>query len=330
MVRRSPRLTLNRIRRGAGYALATAMRMNRLRKGFTQARQKRPLQQADAPMTSQRDTRLMYRKKRMPYRKRKQWTSFKRKVTAVQISNTTLQTVVRQQVMYVTCAANRSSKAACTIYGMNGNGGSEGTTGTTSGIGQIDDMADIINAKYGTTSGPQKKLLFASACLDVHVYGFGSGPGILEVYEIVARKDFTPALATYDSPEDLYDQGYLDIATVGTTATSGTLGTTPFNCRLFCQHFKITKKYRVQYSQGETLSFQMRDPGNHFISGNILGKPSLGWKKGVTKGYFFQLYGSPSTTATNFTIPAEVRITAIKSYTYRQLDVENVSAGVVN
>lgn len=288
-------------------------------------------QRMDAPMTSQRDTRLMYKKKNMPRYKKKAWKSFKRKVTAVQIANTNLQVAVEQQVCVLPALQNQSSCQFHGLYGIAGNGGSFGTSTTgPPGQGQVNDISKIFNARY---AGPRyRKMLFASACMDVHVKGTGASSFILEVYEIVARKDFTALSSAYDTVEEIYNNSFADVAAVGAIqATGSSLGTTPFNAKTFCQFFKITKKYRVQGSPGETISFQMRDPRNHFIDGAHLLNPQVMWKKGLLQGYFFQLYGAPAgTTNAILTEAAEVKITAIKSYTWRQLDSEAVAAGQTN
>lgn len=287
------------------------------------------------PMTSQKDSRLIYRKKRMPVRKRKQWTSFKRKVTAVEISNKQLQMCARQQTMFLTTAANTSTYCFAGLYGLAGGVGSVGTTGVSSGTGQCDDIADIFMGKYGTAAiSAGKKLMFASACLDVHIQVTGAANLVLEVYEIVARKDFAAMSAAYDQVEEIYTQAFADLPAMGglPSATGSTLGTTPFNSKTFCQYFRINKKYRVQASPGELLSFQLRDPKNHLIDGNVVSKPQMNWHKGEFKGFFFQMYGCPTTTPTAGTLSsaAECKVTSIKSYTFRQFDAESAAAAQAN
>lgn len=330
--------TMNRIRkrqsplrRYAPYARAAAGAFRTIRQA-TATRRQQGRRSYDAPMTSQKDSRLMYRKKRMPARRRKAWKRFKRKVTAVQISNTNIQVAVEQQVCILPAIVNQSSAQFHGMYGIAGNPGSTGFTGAgPPGQGQLNDIAKIFAAKYA--GAKYRRLLFASACLDVHVKGTGSSSFILEVYEIEARKDYTALSSAYDTVEEIYYNGFADYGPLGTApgATGSSLGTTPFHCKAFCQAFKITKKYRVQGSAGETISFQMRDPRNHMIDGNMIANPQIMWKKGLLKGYFFQLYGAPSgTTGAVLTENAEVKITAIKSYTFRQLDSESVQGGQTN
>lgn len=287
------------------------------------------------PMTSQKDTRLIYKKKSMPRRKRKQWTSFKKKVTAVQISNTQLQMVCRQQTMFLTTIANASACCFTGLYGLAGGVGSTGTTGVASGTGQCDDISDIFVGKYvSAAASAGRKLMFASACLDVHVQVTGAANMILEVYEISARKDFAAMSAAYDQVEEIYNQAFADLPVMAgglPSAVGSNLGTTPFNSKTFCQYFKINKKYRVQGSPGELLSFQMRDPKNYLIDGNICTRPQMNWRRNQFKGYFFQMYGCPVLApATTLSSAAECKITSIKSYTFRQFDSETAGAAQAN
>lgn len=281
-------------------------------------------------MTSQRDVKTIYRRKPMPRRRRKQWVSFKRKVTATQIANSALMSFFRQQVMYLTTAANASSFTTATIYSYGGINGTEGTTGSASGTGQGDDLVDFWTTKYGLTSvGRSRKTMFASACMDVHIRNSGAASGILEIYEIIARRDYGSSSVSYDSIEELYTNGFTDtVATpLFTAVTSSTLGSTPFQNKLFCQQFKVLKKTRVEISAGETISMQMRDPKNRVAYGAEM-NANLIFKRGATRGYLFQLYGEPSGTATQKTTACECRVTVLKSYTYRELDSQPATTGL--
>lgn len=342
------------VRRGSGYTVGGAIEAynaaatmanyaKRFKKGFSNTTTRRSSGgSAMAPMTSQHDSRLVYRKKSMPKRKRRRWVSFKKKVTAVEYSNRNLQNVTTAQLQYVYAQPNRSSFTACMMYGINGQVGSTGNPNVppvvgSSGTGSMDDMYDVLTQKYaaGGTALTGRKFLFGSAVMDIHLTNIGDAAGILEIYEIVARQTFTPTTVSYDGPEDLFIQGYVDYATIANTPITPSavrLGTTPFNCKLFCQYFTIKSKRRVHITPGEVISLQMRDAKNHFIAGNMLGKPNVGWRKGECKGYFFQVYGAPrflpgTDNTADFAPSVQLKINTIKSYSFKQLDSDPIQYG---
>lgn len=294
-----------------------------------------------APMTSQHDSRLVYRKKTMPRYKKKKWVSFKKKVTAVEYSNRNLQNVSMIQTMYCNANTDRCSFTSAMIYGINGQTGGTGAPppGGASGTGSMDDMYDVLVNKYaaGGTAMNGRKFLFGSAVMDVHATNVSENALILEVYEIEAKKTYTPATVAYDGPEDLFIQGFVDYSPMANTPlvpSALRLGTTPFNCKLFCQYFTVKTKRRLQVSPGEVVSFQIRDSTNRFIAGNMLGKPNVGWRKGECKGYFFQIYGSPQLDPValppfNISPACSMKFSVIKSYSFKQLDSDPIQYGHV-
>lgn len=302
----------------------------------------RPRIGSATPLTSQHDTRLVYRKKSMPRRQRARWVNFKRKVTAVEYGNLNLNNVTMVQIQYCNATMNRTSFTAAMIYGINGSPGSPGDIPPfgVSGTASMDDVFDVLSNKYavGGTAMNGRRFLFGSACMDIHATNIGDSTLILEAYEIYAKQTYTPTLTSYDGPEDIFTQGlgldYQVMPNTPQTPSALRLGTNPFNCKLFSQYFTVKSKRRIQVTPGELVSFQMRDPRNYFISGNNLGRPNVGWKKGQCKGYFFQIYGQPtvdlpSQTEKTLSAACSLKFTIIKSYSFKQVASEPVQYGHV-
>lgn len=332
--------SLSTYAKGAVYAARGAYKIARRSANRTRRYANRT---ATAPMTSQHDSRLVYRKKTMPKYKKKKWVSFKKKVTAVEYSNRNLQNATTTAIHFLYAAPNRSGYVATMIYGINGTPGTVGNPSIPplvglSGTGQMDDMYDVLALKYapGGTAATGRKFLFGSAVMDVHATNIGDATAILEVYEIIARKTHTPGNTTYDGVEDLFVQGFVDYSPMVNSVavpSSVRIGTTPFNCKLFCQYFTVKSKRRIHITPGEVTSFQIRDPTNRFIAGNMLGKPNVGWRKGECKGYFFQAYGaarfSGSDLASDLSPPVNIKFQVIKSYSFKQLDSDPIQYGHV-
>lgn len=277
----------------------------------------------------------------MPKYKKKRWTSFKKKVTAVAYSNRNLQNVTTIMNQFIYAPTNRTGFTASMIYGINGQVGTVGNPNLPplvglSGTGSMDDIFDVLTNKYaaGGSAMTGRRFLFGSAVLDIHVTNIGDATAILEVYEIVAKQTYTPASVAYDGPEDIFIQGFVDYAPMANTQlvpSAVRLGTTPFNCKLFCQYFTVKSKRRIHVTPGEVVSFQLRDSKNRFIAGNMIGKPNVGWRKNECQGYFFQTYGAPRAAGddlpSDFAPPVNLKMISIKSYSFKQLDADPIQYG---
>lgn len=324
--------------RGGG-AMRTALRLasaamkarNRIRNKYNRVSRTTN----SAPVTSQHEYKTLYRKKRMPYRKRKQWVSFVKKSTAVQMKNIALQTFVISQNMNLPSPVNATRTLSMTINSINGNIGSSGSyappTTFTPGIGITNDIARIIQAEnsregFLNPNNDQLTIMVESVTMDIAIRNVAGTTGtLLELYYFVARKDLEDDEAGYTSPEEYYIRSFNadNKETVGTTVNDTTLGITPFNASYFCKFFKITKKVRIQLQSGESTHLQIRDARNYIVSGAKI-RHNMGEKYRL-KGILIQGTGQPATSV--FTTEQNCSVTVTKVYNYRIIKDNRVRAG---
>lgn len=232
---------------------------------------------SSAPLTTQYDSRRLYKYKRMPKRKRKAWAKFSKKVRAVTniLGNHYLSyTSVGGQVP----AAGNQAYGYSLIYGI---------TGVTSGHGN-DDIFKIV-PDLGFSAAKQFKLMFKSATLDAEwsTPTTNAGSVTLDLYEIICRKDIPNS--TGNNLADIFFEGIASLtAAPGSTGAlaAGQVGVTPFQSKLFCQNVKILSKTRVLMSPGQTCHKEVRDPKNRTLQFTDTYNHML-CKGGWTRGFFW-------------------------------------------
>lgn len=205
-------------------------------------------------VTTQYDRSLIYRRKRMPWRKKRSWVNFNKRVRAVQMKNVSSTNQVFSGGLTLTCSGTTQVFDACHLYGGNGIGASE--------PGSTDLTACFVNDNPSTTAA--KTLHFESAVLDVTItnHGFESHVASceLDIYEILVRKrgDFVGL-------KDLFNQSSVDTPDLGGSTSALTLGSrgcTPFQIPLACSWIKIIKKTKYFLGVGNTCTYQVRLPRN--------------------------------------------------------------------
>lgn len=210
-------------------------------------------------VTTQKDSSLQYRKKRMPYRKRKQWTKFVRKVHHVNLNSLGTYTAVYNRIYTVTNATQAQGVGWAVLYGKNGE------EAPTNGAG-YSDMFKIIDGN--TDVGTSSKLHFRSAVMDLTMTNKSTVPIELDVYHIVFWDE-----CDFISPQLLLENAQAGTVTAPPVGTNGTLrldnrGTTLFDLPLFISmgKVKILKKYKYFVPAEDSVTYQVRDARNRTIS----------------------------------------------------------------
>lgn len=243
-------------------------------------------------VTSQYDRKMVYRKKRMPRRKRYAWRKFKNKVTAVSTKSLGSNTVVRNSLLQfdiqlIPTNADTHGLVQVALYPM------RQTT-----LSYLDDV-NSMTVNDNRLSSPTSKILFLSGVLDLTMRlqsllktsapttGNPSLGAEIDVYEV----SWNNASGQSGEALDLisaFNIGHTDTGTIpgGTTNLLSTQrGWTPFDCpAALSQHkIKIWKKTKYFLSAEQTATYQIRDPKSHsFSRDNVPGSSSANWP-GVTK-----------------------------------------------
>lgn len=279
---------------------------------------------AHAPITSQYDVKTVYRKKRMPRRRRRRYVRFAKSVQHLNMKATALQTQLIRENKILIAPQNTTSYVAQMMYSCNGDGGAQGSASALS-RGKTNDLNDMLTD--GTlTNNPTALVHYQSCTMDTMLRNNGTTPVVVEAYHIVVRSDAQDT-NSQRYVENIYEIGFDTPTAVneGATGTNRTrmdatdIGSTPFNNSMFARYFTVKKKIRIELGAGEISVLQIRDPKNRkFQRYKIDNMVYIPW---VTQGYLFQVIGAPTNTeGSNFTEATSVSITSTRTYNYHVIN----------
>jgi len=169
------------------------------------------------------------------------------------------QTVVRNTADVIQASSGGQGVNYVELYGIAGTG--------TNTLGQA-DISDVLAAYIGGPSTPNRKFIFGSAVLDLTLTNQGTDEGPtgtveVDVYRCVYRKK-----TSYGNPVLFYQNSASELDTMvgGSTLGMTTRGWTPFNCPTASQYVKILSKKKFLLSDGQTCTYQIRDPKNRYFN----------------------------------------------------------------
>lgn len=242
-------------------------------------------------VTNDRDAVLQYRRKRMPWGKKRKWVKFVKMVEAVERKNEGTKTAIRNSTITASWNDTTQFMAAATLYGLRG-------TDTSFSVGN-NDVSTIFSADSGTDS-PFEFGRFTSAVMDVTLTNSGTNRLEIDVYEILfygqqaginLLQDLTTGLTGIGLP----GAGYAALST-------STRGLTPFDVTAFCARgYRIIKKTKYFIAPNNIMTYQIRDPKDRKLDGSVLygvGAASNGQWKGVTRNLLFVGKAVPGSTFT--------------------------------
>lgn len=248
------------------------------------------------------DVKRIYRRKRMPRRRRKRWVAFTKKVHAVSEKELGARTVLFNSDLY--CNENRAGKQLClttALYGI--------STNLISNKDWMQDVRKVVELEntldqtvgLGDTIYPSTKFLFQSGVYDITIRNVSflltnNGTTLdsqacleLDWYDVMVSKEwangavsfttFSAVLNNYDDPE---------IGGTGTGIAIEDRGATPFEFGKQMGMFgcKILGKTKYFIPNGQTITKQVRDPTRHVSSKQELVDHDSVVKKGWTKCFF--------------------------------------------
>lgn len=230
-------------------------------------------------ITQQHDARMVYRRKKMPYRKKKQWVKFSRKVNAVIQKAISVSSVVYSDSISST-SGTTVNQQGYQIHLLYGKKGVPAATPIDSGT---DDIWNTLRKGSATLPGNQK-FQFSSAVLDLTAVNTSVALQEVDLYHVVFWKE-----TSFSSPlTALIDAEASTPASFGTTLTLSQRGVTPFELPLWIRGtgMKILKKMKYFIEPNNAITYQIRDPRNRFINGNEVNDNSNdycqpGWTQGV-------------------------------------------------
>jgi len=274
-------------------------------------------------VTNQFDRANVYRKKRMPPRKRKRWTKFIKKVRAAE--NTTLGTrtrVFNNQIQFEQASSagpvkNQLYKSVA-LYSM------DGVQSWDKDLRNLmDNDGDISRSgKVQLISG-----IFDMTLVNSSVDGDGNLMGIeLDVYLATCKKQLTykDAAGNWQNNKNIDDamnDGQETSSNIGGLARANTFdrGTTPFDMTLALSSFgiKILSKKKYFLPHGNQMTYQMRDPKNRQISKDTVENTRGQNKPGFTKFLILVAKGLPGAVSSGDLYKVRLDIGCTRKYAYK-------------
>lgn len=243
----------------AGQYLSTRLRA-RLRDGGSFTRTRNGRSGREIATTNQYDMRNVYRRKRMPFRRRRRWVKQIRKHRAIDMKSLATQTFVRNDANLIGGSGGQAV-GAVELYGLNGSAGGASVYGQ-------DDIVNALASWLGGTVPANRKFIFGSAVLDMTITNQGPSEGPtgtveVDVYRCVYRKPTGAAncLAHY-----VNSVAQLNTMAGAVALTMSTRGWTPFNCPTASSSVKILSKKKFLLGDGQTATYQIRDPKNRYFN----------------------------------------------------------------
>lgn len=223
-------------------------------------------------VTTQRDSRLVYRYKRMPRRKRRAWTRFLRKNLAADLKNVGTKTIIYNgSTPLTTTGDQKQSVAAVHLYGCS----PENVPVVSTEIG-LADLRRIINQDIDTGAASDKAY-FASAIMDITMTNISppvtlpdtgasvNPPLEVDLYDIVYRKEIDT-----NSLQEFFNgctNATIPITSGGSWTDVSQRGWTPFDTTqaLALGGIKILRKTKYFVPYGDSVTYQVRDPRNRMF-----------------------------------------------------------------
>ncbi len=217
-------------------------------------------------VTTQHDVSRIYRKRRMPRRKRKAWGRFSRKVHAVVEKTLGSRTIVYNSQISVTTPAGTTEQATgqVALYPV-----------ANATHAHLNDL-NAIQANFTGNTGYDRtqSLIFQSGVLDMTIQNESidtaeEGAQVeMDIYEISSNDSWQQEGSTNVGLTKVFSEGFTNTSNEG-SATNGlslvTRGVTPFDCCEGLSEYKIKiwKKKKYFLGPGQTMTYQIRDPKRH-------------------------------------------------------------------
>lgn len=251
-----------------------------------------PKRRTEKQVTNQYDLSTVYRRRRMPRRKRRRWVRTVRRHARLNDLSLGTRNLVFNYDGAVTATASNQSHTTFCLYGFHG----------TSNVRGLNDLARIVGTEgtaddQGITAGSKdKKIHFKSACLDATFVNQADTAVELDMYYFYCKRDTVSSPSYSDLLADYIGQASL-INSTGTAFTMAKLGVTPFDIGNASKFIKVYKVKKVILGVGQMTSFMIRSPQDKYLNSATVDLESDCFgKKGWTQGVFVIGKGAPAAT----------------------------------
>lgn len=233
-----------------GTYVGSAMRLAR---GYVRTRTKRRRRNESRTLTNQKDTWVMYRKKRMPRRQKRRWRKFTRRTQAVIQKSLGLKQMVNAKFGSLVSSRGQQNAVDFALYS---NRGSPASNRCQLDLKRVQELTD--------PTALQGKIQFQSAQLDITIRNTSDHVVEMDLYYLNCTKT-TPDSTATDNVIDMWSRALNDADVLpGSLApmSYNDLGVTPFNAALMCRYWKVRKVERIYLGSGNVMSKVIRDARN--------------------------------------------------------------------
>lgn len=282
-------------------------------------------------VTNDYDRKKIYSRKRMPFKKRKRWSRFVKKVKAVAQGDNALKSVVVNQAITISTGATGAQAVGVVhLYGKHG-------ADVVNEFG-CQDLNSILSAdtELATSNG---KVTFKSGIHDLTLTSVKSeldefneevpvniAPLEVDIYEIGHKKN----RVLEENMVDAIVRAETEVSSIGGGFSSITLtgrGVVPFDLPPLLGNITIYKKTKYLLGVGESVTYQVRDPRNHqFDVQKIFDEDQDYVRLGMTRSL---LVIAKQTRATSFQVH-KLRMGSTRKYTYTYEGLQEYGDGYSN
>ena len=262
-------------------------------------------------VTFQRDKSNVYRRRRMPYKKKKRWVRFVKKVNAVDERELGTRTVLyNKTINFANSTPQQQTLGYCALYSLQSPAGAgfESHMNDLKGISGLENQGNP-TAVVGERVGPSTKLMFHSAVMDMTVRNNsfitgqpeGSGNTLeLDVYEVIASKKWNDASGIKGNLVQVLEKGDTETPVIGGTGNAiapQDRGATPWELPAAISRYglKVLKKTKYFLQGGQTMTYQIRDASRHVTTVGYLEDSQGANKPGWTRHVFMVAKSVPGT-----------------------------------
>lgn len=302
--------------RGSGLASGIAAGANFMHSFMSSRTRQKNLQSYPRPITGQRDQSQLYRRKRMPFRRRKRWVQFKRRVNAVIEKRTGVKFTVLVNTQNATSSANKQGYTNIhTIMGLNG------TATSTNDVSILLDYAVIGGLITSKTAG---KIVITGCLCETQVHNVGLEDAWLDCYYWRSKKQVPTSLGDFGA---VWVDALVD--TIGLFPVGGSAldpndyGATPFQGVQLAKTVRVFKKTRTLLTPGGVVQVETRSGKNYPRTWSFDEEYSM---DRCTEGVFFVFYGVPTAVAT-IAEGVNLRFTTNKNYSWHIVQDARLHAG---
>lgn len=249
-------------------------RGRRMRRMTSRSRARRG-RSASAMLSTQRDQSTRYTGGRRNGRRRRA-RRFARRVVNSILMQQPLQIYTAKHVSTETSNLNLLGQYAVGLF--------------TTQYGPSPDLENICTdagISIGTSTDYGKHLYIKNACLDVEIVNAGTDDCIIDVYEMILRRDTNSAVDLTTLWQTLYAEfGTISAASYNDPANS------IFQNPQFCQFFRVKSKREVLIPPSGIVTMQMRDGKDRMIQAEKVFNMYTGIP-GLTRFYYLMWHGIP-------------------------------------